>query len=307
VTSRQGQVAPPVWAEQALERRRIQAIADFITERTAEGSARYREAFGRNVAAVNELFRLTGDLAELGTGSALVSRPALTHVARYLGGPPVSADDLDTLADARIATRRHLDRELATKAATVIEAALDVERFPWLFESPPRAPTPEERDTAVKWTAGLQTAQEIQTARRGESSRRQERAVEDLLLGHGFLEVGSRRIEFVDGLARGEFCRESIVADAKCDVPIRLRDGRLLLIECKVSNSATNSVKRLNRECGSKSASWLSRFGDQAVPAAVLAGVFKLKNLQDAQASQRITVFWENDLAALGTFLDAAV
>ena len=38
------------------------------------------------------------------------------------------------------------------------------------------------------------------------------------------------------------------VYGAKRDVPVRLRDGRLLAIECKVSNGAKNSWKRLNRE-----------------------------------------------------------
>jgi hypothetical protein len=307
VSSRHVPLSPPLWDDQTLEQRRTQSIADFITERSAEGSVRYRQAFAKNLDSVKQLFTLTGDLLELTTGAALASQPALTRVARYLGGPPVSADDLDTLADAKIATRRRLEPELAKKAATVIDTALDAERFPWLFESPRRSPSPGERETATRWTAGLQTAQEIQTARRGESARRQEEAVRQLLVSHGFISVAARRIDAVDEIARGEFCREAIVAEAKCDIPVRLRDGRLLLIECKVSNSATNSVKRLNRECGSKSASWRTTFGLQAIPAAVLAGVFKLRNLQDAQSRQHITVFWESDLAALGGFLDAAL
>jgi hypothetical protein len=65
-------------------------------------------------------------------------------------------------------------------------------------------------------------------------------------------------------------------------------------------------VKRLNRECGSKSGAWRAAFGEQAIPAAVLAGVFKLRNLRDAQGAQRLTIFFENDLATLGTFLGSA-
>jgi hypothetical protein len=75
--------------------------------------------------------------------------------------------------------------------------------------------------------------------------------------------------------------------------------------ECKVSNSATNSVKRLNRECGGKADAWRRSFGERAIPGAVLAGVFKRKNLEDAQTVSRLTIFWEHDLELLATFLRA--
>ena len=47
-------------------------------------------------------------------------------------------------------------------------------------------------------------------------------------------------------------------------------------LECKASNSATNSYKRVNHEAASKAETWLQDFGrSQVVPAAVLSGVFK--------------------------------
>jgi hypothetical protein len=236
---------------------------------------------------------------------ALAETPSFIPTARYLAGPPVSADDLDTLAEARIAARRRLDLDLGRKAALVIEAALDAERLPWLFETPRRPPTATERDTAVRWTAGLHTVQRVQTGRRGESSARQEEAVEKLLLSLGFAKVAPRSINVVGGLEPGEFCREAQVVGTKCDIPIGLRDGRLLFVECKVSNSAINSVKRLNRETGGKAALWRREFGNRAITAAVLGGVFKLSNLRDAQQSG-VVIFWEPDLGALAEFLEAA-
>ncbi|MGH2771058.1 MAG: XamI family restriction endonuclease [Actinomycetota bacterium] len=56
-----------------------------------------------------------------------------------------------------------------------------------------------------------------------------------------------------------------------------------MALECKVSNSALNSVKRLIRETGGKARSWRNAFGLQIVTGAVLAGVYKLGNLLDAQ------------------------
>jgi len=106
-------------------------------------------------------------------------------------------------------------------------------------------------------------------------------------------------ITFVDDLERGTYrLTETRVAGVKCDVPARLHDGRLVLIECKVSNSGTNSVKRLNRETGGKVAVWRQAFGTAAVTTSVVAGVYRLVNLRDAQQSG-VTILWQHDLAPL--------
>lgn len=300
-------VNPPVWNDATLEADRRQAITNFIGERMTEGGARYQQVFAENTALVERLFAATNDLLNFASGAALAATPNLVRAARFLSGPPVSEDDLNTLTEASIATRRRLDADLARKAAAVIEVAIDAERFPWLFGAQRRTPMPSERDTAIRWTAGLMAAQEVQTGRRGASAKRQERAVEQLLIKLGLTKVTRRPINALNDLEPGEFCRESLVVRAKCDVPVRLRDGRLLLLECKVSNSATNSVKRLNRECGDKAGQWRGAFGDQAITAAVLAGVFRLKNLRDAQAIARIAIFWEHSLVPLADFVRATI
>jgi hypothetical protein len=129
--------------------------------------------------------------------------------------------------------------------------------------------------------------------------------VEALLIQRQFRKVPRRPITIVGGLAPGEYCREAAVVGVKCDVPVGLLDGRFLLIECKVSNSAVNSVKRLNRETVGKARQWRQAFGDRAIPAAVLAGVFKLPNLTDAQ-NAGVALFWEHDLEPLASFLSDA-
>lgn len=296
---------PPVWGVDRLEADRKRAIELFIQERGAEGSARYIEAFDANLARVSQLFEATRDLRDLTDGQALSSDPSLLAVARYLAGPPISADDLDTLTGEHVTKRRRINRDIARKAAAVIEIAIDQRRFPWLFQNRQRRPNPTDREIAIRWTTGLKTAQEVQTRRRSESSARQEAAVMNLLEGLGFRRVPARRITATEGLERGEFSREADVAGTKCDVPVGLRDGRLLLIECKVSNSALNGVKRLNRETAGKAAHWRLQFGVRAVTAAALSGVFKLANLEAAQ-SAGVTIFWEHDLESLGRFVSAA-
>ena len=70
-------------------------------------------------------------------------------------------------------------------------------------------------------------------------------------------------------------------------------------IECKVSNSATNSIKRLNNDAAQKAVTWRQEFGEaNIVPTAVLSGVYKLKNLVSAQ-NRELTIFWAHDLGKL--------
>ena len=72
-----------------------------------------------------------------------------------------------------------------------------------------------------------------------------------------------------------------------------------MALECKVSNSATNSVKRLNNDAAAKAESWRRDFGErQVVPVAVLSGVYKTHNLMEAQ-DRGLSIFWAHDLDEL--------
>src|SRR4051812_25216916 len=105
--------------------------------------------------------------------------------------------------------------------------------------------------------------------------------VEQALLESGFVQVPARSIPTpVQAPAAGGFCGESLLGTRKADFVIRLWDHRLMPVECKVSNSALNSVKRLNNDAAVKAISWREDFGrTQVVPSAVLGGVYKLHNL----------------------------
>jgi hypothetical protein len=97
----------------------------------------------------------------------------------------------------------------------------------------------------------------------------------------------------------GEFCRETRVGRRKADILIGLWDDRKMPCECKESNSATNSSKRLNNDASVKARTWIAEFRTRSVvPAAVLSGVYKLSHLESAQASG-LTILWAHDLDAL--------
>lgn len=224
-------------------------------------------------------------------------------VLRYVAGPPISEDDLKTLADASLAPGRlRSDPEMAARVLKVVLTSLDARRFPWVAEQ--RHPDPAEQQAAALASATLLAAQRVQTDRRNLAKTKQERQVADYLSGIGLTHVGPRDSTTSDDAPeRGSFCGECMFGDRKADLVVRLYDGRLMPIECKVSNSATNSVKRLNNDAAIKAEAWIKQFGTlQTVPTAVLSGVFKRHNLVQAQEAG-LTIFWAHDLQPLGDFI----
>lgn len=291
---------PPRWSADELDAWRASALAAFVKERGREGTAAYASAFQRLRPQVEATFAATGDLGTW-QPDLLVNQPALVSPMRYLIAPLISADDLETLVEGRTRNKR-ISTDVAARVTTLVEASLDPIRYPWLRAG--RDPSDAERRSAIDWTTGVWASEQVRTARKTESSRRQEAAVATLLRELGYEHSGKRRFTALDELPRGSFGGEAVLAGAKADVPVRLHDGRLLAIECKVSNSAVNSVKRLLRETGGKARAWREAYGQQVVPAAVLSGVFKLSDLLAAQESHRIALFWETDLSPLADFLE---
>jgi XamI restriction endonuclease len=130
-----------------------------------------------------------------------------------------------------------------------------------------------------------------------EAKDEQEQRVKDALKAAKLTEVAPREIPTLHSApAAGEFCGESLFGTRKADVVIRIWDHRVMALECKVSNSSTNSVKRLNNDAAVKAHVWIDEFGTaQTVPAAMLGGVFKQHNLKQAQ-ERGLTIWWSHDL-----------
>lgn len=100
-------------------------------------------------------------------------------------------------------------------------------------------------------------------------------------------------------LMLGKRNREFKLGSRTADVVVRLHEIRLMSIRCEVSNSATNSVA-VKAKC------WTDKFGTlQVVPAAVLAGVFNLLNLEQSQ-DHGLAIFWSHDRDKLAKFIDSA-
>ena len=241
-------ILPPRWTREQLQAGLQRAKEIFRQERMEEPLEAYLGAFERYQGFVENLLETSIDLTELEkTAVDILTDPQLLEAFRYLAGPPLSQDDLKTLSEAVLSPGRlRSDPAMVRRIIEVVRIGLDRRRFPWISEG--REPTEEERGAAVLASAALMATSRVGAMRRNEGKEAQEQFVEDTLVRAGLEKVGTRFIPTLkQAPAPGRFCRESLLGERKADFVVGLWDSRILAIECKVSNSSTNSVKRLNQ------------------------------------------------------------
>jgi hypothetical protein len=300
---------PRLWTAQELSADVKQAAASFRAERLTATDA-WETHYAAAKAKFTALFDALENLTAPGLTNerlAQVYRDGLGEALRYLAGPPVSDDDLEVLADVGSIAPTILSRdtEALRKVFEVIHHFIDPHRFPWLRAG--TQPTAEQRESALMASAVLLAAQRIATERRNDGKDAQESKVKEYLrTALNFTEVPARRINTImQGPNFNQFCAECQLGDRKADIVVRLHDTRVLAIECKVSNSEINSIKRINNDAAVKAEYWLSQFGlRQVVPSAAMAGVYKLLTLTQAQ-ERGLALFWTHDLAKLGEFIES--
>lgn len=291
-------LAPPRWSAEALARDVDEAVESFRRGREREPLGHYPAHVDECLGTMEELIELTVDLSQLRERAVeVVTIPHLLEALRFVAGPFISVDDLRVIARTTLApTRLRADPEAAERIVDSVLTGIDQRRFPWVADG--REPGEDERQAAVLASAVLMATERVRTMRRNEAKTTQEGAVADALIAAGFTRVERPRAirTLEDAPAPGEFCDEVDFGGRKADLVVGLWDRRRMPLECKVSNSMTNSFKRVNNDAAVKAVGWLRAFGeDQVVPAAVLSGVFKAQSLHEAQA-RGLTVFWAHRL-----------
>jgi hypothetical protein len=290
----------PRWSDDQFRAGLEKAKVQFRDERIREPLEAYTRAFDVYQTTVSNLLDATDGLTQLSSKALVVlTSTELFEAFRYLAGPPISKDDLSVLADAQLSpTRLRENPAMLHRVLQIVLATLDPRRFPWVKEG--REPTESETFAATISSAALLAVSRVGTSRRSEAKERQEQAVCEALIATNWAQVQPRSVStFNQAPGPGEFCRESLFGVTKADFLLGLWDRRVMAIECKVSNSSTNSVKRLNREAAGKAEYWIKEFGARnVVPIGVLSGVFKLHNLRSAQ-ERGLTIYWAHDLPEL--------
>ena len=302
-------VEPIQWTAQQLGEDAARGREEFRVKRLEEPLELYTEFFEAFVPIFDQLIDQIEQLAERELDPevlATVMGDDDTKMAfRYLTAPPISEDDLKTLANAKLSpTALRREPDSARRVRDTVLHILDPKRFPWIAEG--REAREAERTIATVASATLATAQRVQTKRRNDAKSYQEEAVKMVLRSMDFDEVERRDIPLLrDAPAPGEFCPESKLGDSRADLVVGLFDRRILALECKVSNSEVNSFKRVNHEAAGKARAWIAAFGQrQVVPGAVLSGVFKPDNLATAQ-NEGLALFWLHRLDDLREFIEA--
>ncbi len=297
---------PKPWTLAELTQDAATAALEFREGRLVASDA-WETQFKLARGKFEKLFKELGDLNPESLNLENLAKAyglGLGEALRYLAGPPISDDDLQVIADVDSIAPGVLKKDPAAlkKVFDVIQRVIDPHRFPWIQSG--KTPTKQEREAALLASSVLLAAQRLATSRRNEGKKEQETKVKDYLRELGFTEVKPTAITtIVNGPGKGQFCAECLLGDRKADVVVRLPDTRLMPIECKVSNSATNSVKRLNNDAVAKGVHWVEEFGEvQIVPAALLAGVFNVRNLEQAQ-KRGLSLFWSHGLEKLGAFI----
>jgi len=306
-----------IWPKGTRKWTTAEIISDVMLSREAFRSRRFEEPMDMYLAAFASLEKANKDLIvqlprlfnedpvdPIFIGNILKDENLKTAL-RYLGAPPISVDDLKTLTGGSLGwTVIQKDQEMASALRDVIVAILDPKRFPWVKMG--RLPTPAELKAAVLASTVVASAQSVQTSRRTLEKNVLESSVRGILLGMGMNPVPCSKIESLrrDAPKPGEYTKSACILGAdEADIVVGLYDHRVLAIECKGSNSAVNSRKRVNKEVVKNAGAWYQKFGeDELVAAAAIQGVFKPSYIEEAQVDG-IVFFWGHRLGDLRDFI----
>lgn len=310
---RQTLLLPTVWTEKQIQDDAKISRSGFISRREAEfvgPAAPYTVEFGKAQAASKHVISLLPKILsrpvdkKMLAGLVRAKKKGYFTALRYLSGPPISEDDLETLMDATInGDSVSKNQAIADSYSAMIEKTLDQNRFPWIKSG--ASPTSAQMEAAVLSTTVIIASQRTQTGRRSDERKQLEGTVEATLVAIGFSKIpspGTGIQSMSDCPGGGKFMDHCTIGEHNADFVIGLFDGRVLAIECKASNSTINSRKRLNKETERDGEHWVRMFGKQVVPSAVLRGVFDPDLVSHAQGAG-LSIFWEHRIGDLTTFI----
>lgn len=244
--------------------------------------------------------------------AALSEDAAHMLVFRHLLAPPKSQDQFKLLcgvwSKGSEKSGRPQGREAVDAISSTLRKWMDVDIAPWLGSG--RDPTAEERNLLVERVVSFIAPKLTDTQRRTRLSAEQERSVVDLLKGLGWKQLPSATIDTRAAVPPKHFMNKTRFATAtttaqEVDIACGFNGSYVAAVECKVTNDATNSVKRIN-DVLKKSAAWKSHWGSFVEPAALLQGVINPEDVQRL-TDEGVRVFWSHDLGSFAEWVQARI
>jgi hypothetical protein len=246
------------------------------------------------------------DLRDIYT--ALKSDGSHMLVYRHLLAPPKSQDQFKLICDEWSKSSEKSGRPQGSDAVRIVVDVLqkwmDVSIAPWLSSG--RDPTASERDVLIERVIAFIAPKLAETKKRNRLSAEQESAVVDLLLSIGWTKLPSATIDTRAAIPPRHFMNKTRFATAtttaqEVDIACGFSGSYVAAMECKVTNDATNSVKRIN-DVLKKSAAWKLHWGSFVETAALLQGVIKPEDVQRL-TDEGVRVFWSHDLDAFSMWV----
>ena len=187
---------PPIWTAAELASDAEQAKAAFRKRRLREPLelySRFFKLFAPIVAGmIDRLPGLTSAQAAAEAVAEIIADDDWRTAFRYLAAPPISEDDLKTLAETNLsAMALRSDEEQARRVRETVLQVIDPHRFPWLADG--RSPGEAERLQAIVSSAALIATRKVETARRSAAKNEQEEAVRAVLRQAGLVKCRHAR------------------------------------------------------------------------------------------------------------------
>ncbi len=254
----------------------------------------WKEAIDEARKEVISALQETNDLSSV--KDALLKSGSHTRALRFLLAPPLSQDQFLLACPEWPKSSEKTGRALKLAAAQSFSEAFerwkDPERGKFLED-------PKTRDRTIDATAILIANNSFATRKRMRIAKAQEDAAAAVLDNLGFKQINPGLVDSPGAVADGEYARATqfVTADGssqEVDLAIGLRGGRVLALECKVSNDKTNSIKRVN-DVLKKAAGWQTQWGRFVITGALLEGVFSEKEPRRLM-DNRVEIFWSHRL-----------
>lgn len=276
----------------------------------------YRDALRQNNDIYEIAFALTDEFKEI-TAESILKDPRIIRILRYSVAPSISqmkfgqmlgipsVDKFERIGNPVADCASESLNSVAEEMARFFRENLDEQRFPWIANS-------RQRDSnsflfARNWTCALAADQNAQTNYRNWRRSQQELAISSQLVTFGYKMSDFKGVVLRQSdIPVGEYTKEVKVRGRtiqKADIVIRSKktDG-LVLIEAKTVGVEIDATKRI-KECCDKASDWKSS-AELANPnvAAVIAGFFSERNIENLRKSE-VQVVWEHRLQDLGDII----
>lgn len=252
----------------------------------------------------------SNELRDLRSALELDGRHML--IFRHLLAPPKSQDQFKLLCEAWSKSSEKSGRaqkpEAAKAVAEVLAQWMDRKIAPWLAAN--RDPTDVERELLIERIISFIAPKLTETQKRNRLSAEQEDAVVQLLLNLGWVQLPSVTIDTRAAVPPRHFMNKTRFATAtttaqEVDIACGFTSSYVAAMECKVTNDATNSVKRVN-DVLKKAAAWKAHWGSFVETAALLQGVIKPEDVQRL-TDEGVQVFWSHDLDKFASWVQSRV